>query len=41
MELDTNNAILAQNKLLTQKMDELEKQLSKLPYQLKEMHESP
>lgn len=39
MELNTNDTILTQNKLLTQTMDELEKQLSKLPQQLKEMYE--
>ncbi|MCI08202.1 hypothetical protein A2U01_0029277, partial [Trifolium medium] len=33
--------LLAQNKLLTQALEELTKQLSKLPQQLKEMHEVP
>ncbi|XP_058727136.1 uncharacterized protein LOC131598568 [Vicia villosa] len=40
LELGTNDAILAQNKLLTQTVEELTKQLSKLPQQLKEMHGS-
>ena len=40
LALDTNDAILAQNKLLTQTVEELTKQLSKLPQQLKEMHGS-
>ncbi|XP_058726128.1 uncharacterized protein LOC131597447 [Vicia villosa] len=40
LELGTNDAILAQNKLLTQTVEELIKQLSKLPQQLKEMHGS-
>lgn len=31
IELGTNDAILAQNKLLTQTVEELAKQLSKLP----------
>ncbi|XP_058774726.1 uncharacterized protein LOC131648998 [Vicia villosa] len=38
LELGTNDAILAQNKLLTQTVEELTKQQSKLPQQLKEMH---
>lgn len=38
LELGMNDAILAQNKLLTQIVEELTKQLSKLPQQLKEMH---
>jgi len=33
MELDTKNAILAQNKLLTRQMDALIKQISQLPQQ--------
>lgn len=40
-ELDTNDAILAQNKLLTQTVKELTKQLSKLLEQLKQMQETP
>lgn len=40
LELGTNDAILAQNKLLTQTVEELTKQLSKLPQQLKEMQGS-
>ncbi|XP_058742365.1 uncharacterized protein LOC131614837 [Vicia villosa] len=40
LELGTNDAILAQNKLLTQTVEELTKQLSKLPQQLKDMHGS-
>lgn len=39
IELGTNDAILAQNKLLSQQVEELMKQMSKLPQQLKEMHE--
>lgn len=41
MELNTNYAILEQNKLLTQIVDELEKKLYKLPQQLKYMGEIP
>lgn len=41
MELNTNDAILEQNKLLTQTVYELTKQFSKLPQLLKEMHEMP
>ncbi|XP_058734316.1 uncharacterized protein LOC131606046 [Vicia villosa] len=41
LELDMNDAILAQNKLLTQTVEELTKKLSKLPQQLKQMHETP
>jgi len=33
MELDTQNAILAQNKLLTQQMEALTKQICQLPQQ--------
>ncbi|XP_058725956.1 uncharacterized protein LOC131597266 [Vicia villosa] len=40
LELGTNDAILAQNKLLTQTVEELTKQLSKLPQQLKDVHGS-
>ena len=40
LELGMNNAILAQNKLLTQTVEELTKQLSRLPQPLKEMHGS-
>lgn len=38
LELSSNDAILVQNKLLTQIVEELTKQLSKLTQQLKEMH---
>lgn len=38
--LGTNSIILAQNKLLTQIVEELTKQLSKLAKQLKEMQEA-
>lgn len=41
IELGTNDAILAHNKLLTQTIEELTKQMLKLPQQLKEMHEVP
>lgn len=37
IELGTNDAILAQNNLLTQIMEEFTKKLSKIPQQLKEM----
>lgn len=37
IELGTNNAILTQNKFLSQQVEELTKQMSKLPQQLKEM----
>lgn len=39
--MDNNYVILAQIKLLTQTVDELTKKISKLPHQLKEMHEVP
>lgn len=39
MELGTNDAILAQKKLLSQQVEELTKKVSKLTQQLKEMHE--
>lgn len=39
MELRTNEAILEQNKLLSQQVEDLTKKMSKLPQQLKEMHE--
>lgn len=41
IKLNTNDATLAQNKLLTQIVDELTKKLSKLPQQLKGMKEVP
>lgn len=41
IKLNTNDAILAQNKLLTQIVDELTKKLPKLPRQLKGMKEVP
>lgn len=41
IELNTNDDILAQNKLLDQPMDELTKKFSKLPQQLKEKYEVP
>lgn len=41
MELNTNDIILAQNKLLTLIVDELSKKLSKLTQQLKENHKAP
>lgn len=41
IELGTNYAILAHNKLLTQTVEELRKQMSKLPRKLKEMKEVP
>ena len=41
LELDMNDAILAQNKLLNQTFEELTKQLSKLPQRLKQMHDTP
>src|SRR4051812_20193736 len=41
LELNTNDAILAQNKLLTQQVELLTQQMLKLPQQLKEMHEIP
>ena len=40
LELGTNDAILAQNKLLSQQVELLTKQMSKLPQQFKEMHDS-
>lgn len=40
LELGANDAILAQKELLTQIVEELNKQLSKLPQQLKKMHET-
>lgn len=40
LDLGANGTIIAQNKLLTQIVEELTKQLSKLPKQLKEMHEA-
>lgn len=41
LELGTKDAILAQNKLHTQTLEELTKQLSKLPQHLKKMYEVP
>lgn len=41
IELNTNYSMLAQNKLLTQIVDELTKELSNLPQQLKEIYEMP
>lgn len=41
IELGTNDAILDQNKLLTQTVEELTKKLSKLMQQLKEMQKVP
>lgn len=38
---NTNDIILAQNKLLTQKIDELPKNILKLPQEMKEMHKVP
>src|ERR1043165_2537532 len=37
LELNTNDAILAQNKLLSQQVELLTQQMSKLPQQMKEM----
>ncbi|XP_058784897.1 uncharacterized protein LOC131659769 [Vicia villosa] len=39
LELNTNDAILAQNKILSQQVELLTKQMSKLPQQMKEIHE--
>ncbi|XP_058722371.1 uncharacterized protein LOC131594295 [Vicia villosa] len=39
IELGTNDAILAQNKLLSQQVEELTKQMASLPQQLKEMQD--
>jgi hypothetical protein len=41
IEFGTSDAMLAQNKLFTQTVEELTKQLSQLPQQLKEMQEVP
>ncbi|XP_058756178.1 uncharacterized protein LOC131629405 [Vicia villosa] len=38
LELNTNDAILAQNKILSQQVELLTKQMSKLPQQMKEIH---
>ncbi|CAJ2661681.1 uncharacterized protein LOC123886209 [Trifolium pratense] len=39
IELGTGDAVLAQNKLISQSLEEITKQLSKLPQQMKEMQE--
>src|SRR4051812_29164474 len=39
IELGTNDAILAQNKLLSQQVEELTKQMARLPQQLKELND--
>jgi hypothetical protein len=41
IELGTGDAVLAQNKLISQSLEEITKQLSKLPQQLKEIHDKP
>ncbi|KAK2381320.1 hypothetical protein QL285_068928 [Trifolium repens] len=41
IELGATDAMLAQNKILAQALEELTKQISKLPQQLKEMQEVP
>ena len=41
LELGTNDAILAQNKLLSQQVEELTKQMARLPQQFKELQDSP
>jgi hypothetical protein len=41
IELGTGDAVLAQNKLISQSLEEITKQLSKLPQQFKEMQELP
>ena len=41
MDLGTNDAILAQNKLLSQQVEELTKQMARLPQQLKELQDIP
>ncbi|XP_058733363.1 uncharacterized protein LOC131604972 [Vicia villosa] len=41
IELGTNDAILAQNKLLFQQVEELTKKMARLPQQLKELQELP
>ncbi|XP_058776378.1 uncharacterized protein LOC131650695 [Vicia villosa] len=41
IKLGTNDAILAQNKLLSQQVEELTKQMTRLPQQLKELQELP
>src|SRR4051812_31816584 len=38
LELNTNDAILAQNKILSQQVELLTKKMSKLPQQMKEIH---
>src|SRR3954469_10505843 len=38
LELNTNDAILAQNKIISQQVELLTKQMSKLPQQMKEIH---
>src|SRR4051812_45337047 len=41
LELNMSDAILAQNKLLTQQVELLTQQMTKLPQQLKEIHGIP
>jgi hypothetical protein len=41
IELGVPDAMLAQNKLISQSLEEITKQLSKLPQQFKEMQEKP
>ncbi|XP_058761462.1 uncharacterized protein LOC131634855 [Vicia villosa] len=38
LELNTNDSILAQNKILSQQVELLTKKMSKLPHQMKEIH---